>query len=346
MSDVPNVSIGVALSRCEDIPEQNGICTSNLHISVVLKDSNKSIARIPSDVVLVIDTSGSMGESSRRDENGEKSPLNILDVVKHAVRTVISTLNENDRLAIVSFSNEAQTICDLTRMTEESKTAILELLNRMEPDECTNLWAGLKRGIELLHIKYNPPPVISSSPVVTSTSSKKGTPSPPTSSKALAASSTKPVAPAKAAPLVRQDSITVAGRRRNSAVLLLTDGQPTPDISPKEGHVPALRNYCDTIGGKYPGIISTFGFSNFCDSALLRDLASEGGGMYSFIPDSGFVGTAFINSLANILTTFTYDARITVEPDIDGVTYVLFILWYLIYLSYRVPCRYIGYYFS
>ena len=34
------------------------------------------------------------------------------------------------------------------------------------------------------------------------------------------------------------------------------------------------------------------------DSTLLRQIATEGGGMHSFIPDSGFVGTAFVNSLA------------------------------------------------
>jgi hypothetical protein len=38
-------------------------------------------------------------------------------------------------------------------------------------------------------------------------------------------------------------------------------------------------------------------------STLLRDIAIIGGGMYAFIPDSGFVGTAFVNALANQLAT-------------------------------------------
>ena len=37
----------------------------------------------------------------------EDCGLSLLDIVKHAVKTVISTLNENDRLSIVSYSNNA-----------------------------------------------------------------------------------------------------------------------------------------------------------------------------------------------------------------------------------------------
>lgn len=50
--------------------------------------------------------------------------------------------------------------------------------------------------------------------------------------------------------------------------------------------------------------INTFGFGYDIDSKLLTELAEEGGGMYTFVPDSGFVGTAFVNSISNLLTTF------------------------------------------
>ena len=39
------------------------------------------------------------------------------------------------------------------------------------------------------------------------------------------------------------------------------------------------------------------------DSGLLKDLAAEGQGCYSFVPDGSFVGTAFVNATSNILST-------------------------------------------
>lgn len=74
---------------------------------------------------------------------------------------------------------------------------------------------------------------------------------------------------------------------RLSTVLLLTDGQP--NILPSKGHIAMLQEYRQ----QHPSLlctINTFGFGYNLDSALLRDLCMEGDGMYTFIPDAGFVG--------------------------------------------------------
>merc|ERR1711998_514873 len=69
-----------------------------------------------------------------------------------------------------------------------------------------------------------------------------------------------------------------------------------------------------THGGKYPGVISTFGFGYSMDSPLLRAISHEGDGMYAFIPDSGFVGTAFVNALSNSLVTIAAHSVLSIEP--------------------------------
>jgi len=56
--------------------------------------------------------------------------------------------------------------------------------------------------------------------------------------------------------------------------------------------------------------ISTFGFGYSLDSALLDEIADIGHGKYSFIPDSGLVGTVFVNSLSNLLSTYANDVTI------------------------------------
>jgi hypothetical protein len=201
--------------------------------------------------------------------------------VKHAVRTVVATLGEKDRLSIVQFSNDARILCDLTYMTTAEKTRILALVDRMEPDEATNLWDGLRTGINILN------------------NAQRGI-----DSHSLQGGRGGGQAASTAA---------VPTKKRNSAIMLLTDGQPTSDLTPHEGIIAAMKNYITyTCNGQCPGIISTFGFSYGCEYDLMRDIAFEGGGMYSFIPDSGFVGTAFINSLANTLSTFTNDARLEI----------------------------------
>ena len=62
-------------------------------------------------------------------------------------------------------------------------------------------------------------------------------------------------------------------------------------------------------------MISTFGFGYNLKSDLLVDIATEGTGTYSFIPDSGFVGTVFVNALANTLTTCADNVSLAIDAE-------------------------------
>ena len=95
---------------------------------------------------------------------------------------------------------------------------------------------------------------------------------------------------------------------RNSAIYLLTDG--VPNVDPPRGYIPSLQRYKEQHDGKYPGVINTFGFGYNLKSDLLLDLAIEGQGTYAFIPDSGFVGTVFVNALGNTLSNVANDVTI------------------------------------
>ncbi|KAK6206595.1 hypothetical protein LQW54_007545 [Pestalotiopsis sp. IQ-011] len=88
------------------------------------------------------------------------------------------------------------------------------------------------------------------------------------------------------------------GSRRNSAILLLTDGQPNGQV-PLQGYAGGLRSM-----GPLPAAIHTFGFSNDIMSGLLKSIAEVGGGNYSFIPDAGMVGTVIVNAVAHLQSTF------------------------------------------
>eukprot|EP00755_Sulcionema_specki_P006961 Sspe_Gene.5406::Locus_1782_Transcript_1_1_Confidence_1.000_Length_2216::g.5406::m.5406 len=216
--------------------------------------------RTPCDVCCVVDVSGSMStEATMRNSSGgrEGHGLSLLDVVKHAVKTVIHTLGENDRLGLVTFESAARTEFSLMAMDSVGKKKALSKVDELHTLGATNLWAGLEMGMEVL----------------------------------------------------RKDQ-----RGSNSAVLLLTDGMP--NNNPPEGIVQAFRNYIDRAKGLQCAV-NTFGFGYSLDSPLLHKLAVEGGGMYSFIPDSSFVGTAFVHAMAGLAAGCARKAQLSLE-GVDG----------------------------
>ena len=74
----------------ESIWNQNQ-STSLVHISMKKNDTNNTFQRVSSDIVLVIDTSGSMG--SVASTISVETNFNLLQIVIHAVKTVIGLFN-------------------------------------------------------------------------------------------------------------------------------------------------------------------------------------------------------------------------------------------------------------
>lgn len=131
------------------LPERDGVI-----VSVIPPRKPKSdINHVPCDIVLVIDVSGSMGceapvpaaSPSEREKNG----LSVLDLVKHAARTIIETLDHNDRLGIVTFSTVAKVVQQLLPMTPKNKKNTWGRVEKLEVESMTNLWHGILEGIKL-----------------------------------------------------------------------------------------------------------------------------------------------------------------------------------------------------
>ena len=73
----------------------------------------------------------------------ESNGLSVLDIVKHAVRTTVEVLGDRDRLALVKYSDNAETVFSLQNMTVEGKAKAQESLDTLRADGQTNLWGGL-----------------------------------------------------------------------------------------------------------------------------------------------------------------------------------------------------------
>jgi hypothetical protein len=103
---------GVAVApnlSCHPFVSQDGLL---VRVEPPQKPNNPELEHVPCDIVLVIDVSGSMIDEApvptNPGEKAEKFGLCVLDLVKHASRAILETLNEGDRLGIVTFSTQAQ----------------------------------------------------------------------------------------------------------------------------------------------------------------------------------------------------------------------------------------------
>jgi Ca-activated chloride channel family protein len=92
-------------------------------------------ARQDASLTFVVDTSGSMGREDR------------LELVKDALRGLVDRLGERDRVAIVTFGDEAMVRLWPTRASD--RWEIEDVIDRLEPGGSTNLEHGLQLGYDL-----------------------------------------------------------------------------------------------------------------------------------------------------------------------------------------------------
>ncbi|CAF3370225.1 unnamed protein product [Rotaria socialis] len=108
-------------------------------------------SRSPCNICCVVDTSGSMStEVDIRNDRNEQYDLSQLDLVKHAIKTIIYSLQNQDRLSIVSFSHSARIVFRLTKMDYQGKKHALAAIEKLSAHGETNLWDGLQTGIGIL----------------------------------------------------------------------------------------------------------------------------------------------------------------------------------------------------
>ncbi|KAG8845279.1 hypothetical protein FRB96_002568 [Tulasnella sp. 330] len=107
------------------------------------------LKRSPVDFVLTIDISGSMGETANIPGDTEQSGLSVLDIVKHAAKTIITSMHDTDRVAVVTFSTDAKTPLVLTPTNSDGKAKALKVIESLRPEDTTNIWDGLKASLNI-----------------------------------------------------------------------------------------------------------------------------------------------------------------------------------------------------
>jgi len=89
----------------------------------------------------------------------------------------------------------------------------------------------------------------------------------------------------------------------HTALLLLTDGEPTGSLSPPRGISGTLqRTLLEMPLGMFTIHCFGYGYGRTLDTPLLRDIATQGKGTFSYVPDGSMVGTVFIHFFCNLIT--------------------------------------------
>lgn len=123
---------------------------NNLFFSMKAISATK---RMPVHIVAIVDISGSMDtEVSVLNSSGvsESNGLSRLDIVKHALNTIVETLNENDCFSVVTFSNQGNVLIEKQKITVVNKQTILNKIKNLKPYGGTNLWDGVKCAIDII----------------------------------------------------------------------------------------------------------------------------------------------------------------------------------------------------
>ena len=101
----------------------------------------ENVPSIPLDIVLIIDVSSSMKIDNKY--------ITMLNMIKY----LLTKLNERHTITLITFNNEFLVLTHLLECSDDNKTKILSILNKIKDTELletTNIYAGLFAGIKII----------------------------------------------------------------------------------------------------------------------------------------------------------------------------------------------------
>ena len=133
--------------KAEVIPNPKNSEEVFVNVSI---EPKKIQSRKPLLLISMIDVSGSMScAASDLKNNNEEGGFTRLALVKHSLKTVVSTLSENDKMCLITFSDKAKMELEATNVDDLGKKKIFEKIEKMHANGCTNIWDSLRLAIEV-----------------------------------------------------------------------------------------------------------------------------------------------------------------------------------------------------
>ena len=116
--------------------------TGNLTPLVIsLSSDDVKEKKTNADLIFVVDISSSMSG-------------NAIKLVKDTLTYIVEMSNENDNIALVTFSNSAQVKAGLTKMTAANKNSMKSIINALYVSGGTNILSGMQMGLNQITKDY------------------------------------------------------------------------------------------------------------------------------------------------------------------------------------------------
>ncbi|MFJ4685902.1 von Willebrand factor type A domain-containing protein [Streptomyces sp. NPDC088789] len=108
---------------------------SLVRVGLATRPAGDETERPPAALTFVIDVSGSMAEPGR------------LDLAKKSLAALTDQLRDDDSVALVTFTDEAETVLPMTRLDgDRDRDRIRDAVDGLETHQATNLGAGVETG--------------------------------------------------------------------------------------------------------------------------------------------------------------------------------------------------------
>ncbi|CAM5523944.1 hypothetical protein GCM10010222_22450 [Streptomyces tanashiensis] len=109
---------------------------SLVRVGLATRGADRTAERPPAALTFVVDVSGSMDEPGR------------LDLVKESLGLLADQLRDDDSIALVTFSDEAETRLPMTRVGD-ARGRIREVVDSLATSSSTNVEAGVRTGYDV-----------------------------------------------------------------------------------------------------------------------------------------------------------------------------------------------------
>ncbi|KAH0788562.1 von Willebrand factor type A domain containing protein [Histomonas meleagridis] len=121
----------------------------NNNIFQVVLQPNQVEARKPTSLIALIDVSGSMSGNSCQNVAGmEDLFLSRLQLVQHALNTILALLGDDDYITLIAFDDQASVVLQPTKTTAAGKSLAGNAVKSLYTKGCTNIWDALRLGIQ------------------------------------------------------------------------------------------------------------------------------------------------------------------------------------------------------
>jgi len=140
---VPSVTLSLS-QKLSSIGKSSGQSTNEYVATLTAASMPEEKSRAPIDVVVAVDTSGSMSTASK------------LDLCKSTILLLLKELKAGDRFALVNFGDEANVVCEMGEVGRDRKATAESAINRLRTQGCTNLSGGLTLGLQQLQSVSEP----------------------------------------------------------------------------------------------------------------------------------------------------------------------------------------------